>query len=274
MGRSVVKFDEMLRRRRFLDLVSGATLAACTPAPAATSRIPSNVDVPIIRAVAFDLFTLFDPRGVDLRVAEVIGERPDFATTWKSRLFEYSWLRAASGRYRDFQGLVHDALSFALRLHKLTLSAPALNRLERAFVELEPWQDSRAVLGRLRERRLRLAPLANFSPEMIRTLLTRAELLEDFDDLISTDRARTYKPEPRAYALAETSFGLPRSQIAFAAFGSWDAAGGRSFGFPTFWVNRLAQPEEELGAPGESGPDLAHLLGWIDRIGVAGDAER
>lgn len=249
--------------------MGGATLTACAPPPSSTVAKVTGRSADGVRAVAFDLFTLFDPRGVDRRVTEVVGDNPAFAATWKTKLFEYSWLRAASGQYRDFQALVQDALSYATRAHHVELSAPARARLEAAFVELEAWPDSQDALQALRTRGLGLAPLANFSPTMIRSLLGRAGLVQEFDDLISTDRARSYKPDPRAYALAETSFRLPRSQIAFAAFGSWDAAGGRWFGFPTFWVNRFSQPDEQLGAPGTSGPDLGHLLRWLEAPGVS-----
>lgn len=258
-----------MSRRHFLSLVGGGALAACTRVTPATIARSSPGGSNRIRAVAFDLFTLFDPRGVDARVSEILGNRPDFARTWKSKLFEYSWLRAAAGRYRDFEGLAHDALLYAGGAHHTQLSAAALARLEAAFVELELWPDSKTTLMQLRERGLRLAPLANFSPSMIKKLLSRASIIEHFDDLISTDRAQTYKPDPRAYALAEASFGLSRSQIAFAAFGSWDAAGGRWFGFPTFWVNRLSQLNEQLEAPDASGPDLGHLLRWLDDVGAA-----
>jgi len=251
-----------MSRRKFLTLVSGATLDACAaalPSPVATS----NAGATPIRAVTFDLFTLFDPRGVDARVTEVLGNRPDFVATWKTKLFDYSWLRAASGQYRDFQALVHDALVYATRAHAVELSASAFGKLEDAFTELQAWPDSKETLGNLRQRGLKLATLANFSPAMIRALVNRAGLADDFDELISTDRAQTYKPDPRAYALGESTLRLPRQQIAFAAFGSWDAAGGRWFGFPTFWVNRFSQPSEELVAPDSQGPDLAHLDRWL-----------
>jgi hypothetical protein len=57
---------------------------------------------------------------------------------------------------------------------------------------------------------LRLAPLANFAPHMIERLLGRVELTRSFDALISTDAARTFKPDPRAYALGPERFDLPQ----------------------------------------------------------------
>jgi 2-haloacid dehalogenase len=252
-----------MSRRNFLSLMGGVALNACGPRPVPASFNAPSATSTGLRAVAFDLFTLFDPRGVDARVTEVVGNRPDLTVTWKTKLFEYSWLRAASGQYRDFQGLVRDALAYATRLHGIDLALDTRTRLETAFTELAPWPDSRAILVKLRSRGLKLATLANFSPSMIQALVNHGGIGDQFDDLISTDRARTYKPDPRAYALGETALGLPRQQIAFAAFGSWDAAGARWFGFPTFWVNRFSQPNEELVAPNEQGPDLERFEQWI-----------
>jgi 2-haloacid dehalogenase len=218
-----------------------------------------------IHALAFDLFTLFDPRGVERRVAQMLGEHADLASTWKTRLFEYCWIRALSGRYVDFERLVHDALTFASDAHGVPIPGDVRPKLEAVFTELEPWPDTSSVLGELTNRGLRLAPLANYSPRMIEKLLGNAGIRDRFEVLISTDRARTYKPDPRAYALAEKAFGLSREQIAFAAFGGWDAAGGRFFGYPTFWVNRLNVPADELIAPDATGRSLAEFASWVAR---------
>jgi 2-haloacid dehalogenase len=81
---------------------------------------------------------------------------------------------------------------------------------------------------------------------------------------VSTDLARTYKPDPRAYQLGVDALGLPREQILFAAFAGWDAAGARRFGYPTFWVNRLQAPPEELGAPPDGvGASLDGLVAFV-----------
>ena len=41
--------------------------------------------------------------------------------------------------------------------------------------------------------------------------------------------------------------GLKKNDVAFAAFGGWDAYGAKSFGYPTYWVNRFNLPAEKLG---------------------------
>jgi 2-haloacid dehalogenase len=57
---------------------------------------------------------------------------------------------------------------------------------------------------------------------------------------------------------------LSKREILFAAFGGWDAAGAKAFGYPTVWVNRFNQPAEELGnQPDQISSDLSGLLEFV-----------
>jgi 2-haloacid dehalogenase len=61
--------------------------------------------------------------------------------------------------------------------------------------------------------------------------------------------------------MAIDSLKLKREEILFAPFAGWDAAGAKWFGYPTFWVNRLGGPAEELGVVADGmGPDLNALV--------------
>jgi 2-haloacid dehalogenase len=64
--------------------------------------------------------------------------------------------------------------------------------------------------------------------------------------------------------MAIDAFQLRREEILFAAFAGWDVAGAKWFGYPTFWVNRLNLPAEELGVtPDATGRDLTDLVGFV-----------
>ena len=59
---------------------------------------------------------------------------------------------------------------------------------------------------------------------------------------------------------------MERNEIAFVAFGGWDAAGAKAFGYPTYWVNRQALPAEELGVrPDATGGNLQGLEEFVRR---------
>jgi 2-haloacid dehalogenase len=85
-----------------------------------------------------------------------------------------------------------------------------------------------------------------------------------FDHVLSADRVKAYKPDPRAYQMGLDAFGLKLDQILFAAYAGWDAAGAKAFGYPTFWVNRQNQPGEELGVTLDAiGGNLNDLVAFV-----------
>src|SRR3954447_4043593 len=107
---------------------------------------------------------------------------------------------------------------------------------------------------------IRMAFLANLTPEMLDAGVRNSGLDNLFEPHLSTDRVQAFKPDPRAYQMAVDAFGLRREEIAFAAFGGWDAAGAKAFGYATYWVNRANAPPEELSLPPDAtGSDLRGL---------------
>jgi 2-haloacid dehalogenase len=106
-----------------------------------------------------------------------------------------------------------------------------------------------------------MAFLSNLTAAMLDANVKQAGLSEFFGPHLTTDRVQAYKPSPRAYQMGPDAFDLQKNEIAFAAFGAWDAAGAKWFGYPTVWVNRGGVPAEELDAqPDVIAKDLSGLI--------------
>jgi 2-haloacid dehalogenase len=243
-------------RRQFLHAAGAAAAATALPAQAAEVRI---------EAVAFDAFTLFDARSFDAGLAAHFPERAAaLGAQWRARVFDYCWLRTITGSYADFAQIADDALTTTARGAKLEISAAARADILGALHHLKIWPDSAEALKTMKSAGLRLAPLSNFTEAMLRDNVKAAGIADLFDHLLSTDAARAYKPAPAAYHLAETAFRKPKASIAFAAFGGWDAAGARRYGFKTWWINRLEAPRDELpAAPDVEARTLAELAAQL-----------
>jgi len=133
-----------------------------------------------------------------------------------------------------------------------------------SYLELKAWPDAVAVLKGFKASGLRMAFLSNFTAAMLDQAVKNSSLEGIFEDHLSTDRVRAFKPDPQAYRMAMSAFGLRKEEIAFAAFGGWDAAGAKWFGYPTFWVNRAHVAAEELGTvPEGMGRDLNDLAAFV-----------
>ena len=241
-------------------VVSSLT-AALLLAEGGSPRVEAAVQ-PRFKAVAFDYLVLFDPNSIVPAVEQTFpGNGQELTQLWRTRQFEYTWLRSITDRYVDFFAVTEDALVYAANAMKLELTAERKDRLLNAYLQLTPWPDTADALRQLRVSGIRVIALANFSPKMLEANAENAGLTGFFDALVSTDANHTYKPDPRAYRLGMDRLHLGRQDILFAAFGGWDAAGAKAFGYPTVWVNRINQPAEELGVQLDHiFPDLSGLL--------------
>ena len=106
--------------------------------------------------------------------------------------------------------------------------------------------------------------LSNATSKILNAGIKNSGLEDVFEHVLSTDKIKTYKPDPRAYQMAINAFNLKREEILFVPFAGWDAAGAKSFGYTTFWVNRLNLPVEKLGVvPDAVGQNLTDLVGFV-----------
>jgi 2-haloacid dehalogenase len=250
-----------VNRREFLEIASSVAAATGIVTSASAVETPR----PEIKAIAFDGFPIFDPRPI-LALAEDLfpGHGTELSNAWRTRQFEYTWLRTLTQQYRDFLGIIEDSLVFAGKLLNLEMTDEKRKVLVESYLRMKAWPDVVPALSKLKESGIRLAFLNNFTPAMLEANIANAGLDGFFEHKLSTDAVRVYKPHPLAYQMGIDAFGLKREEILFAAFAGWDASGAKLFGYPTFWVNRQKQPREQLDAiPDGEGAGMSDLLGFL-----------
>src|SRR5262249_16792088 len=150
------------------------------------------------------------------------GKGAELSNAWRTRQFEYQWLRALSGHYTDFWHTTEDGLVFAAKLLQLELTPDKRAQLMQAYLGLKTWPDVPAALSVVKEAGLRLAFLPNMTAKMLEAGIKHAGLEGVFDHVLSTDQIRAYKPDPRAYQLAIDALKLTREAVLFVAFAGWD----------------------------------------------------
>ena len=225
----------------------------------------SRIETHPIKAIAFDAFPIFDPRPVFQLAEEIFpGRGAELSNEWKTRQFEYTWLRTLTGQYADFWHVTQDALVYAGAKLGLELDESKTARLMDSYLTLKAWPDVIPVLRSLQLAGIRLAFLSNFTEKMLRSSVETSGLQGFFEQILSTDRAGAFKPDRRAYQIGLEALKLRKEEIAFAAFAGWDAVGAKAFGYPTFWVNRAAAAPERFGPqPDTVGKDLTGLLAFV-----------
>ena len=219
---------------------------------------------PRFKAVAFDFFVIFDANSIIPEAEKAFpGKGSEFTKAWRSKQFEYSFLRSITNRHADFFGVTEDALVYTAEAMKLGLPSETKKRLLNAYLTLKPWPDAANALRKLKASGVRIITISNFSHKMLRANTDGAGMTDLFDELLSTEVNGSYKPDPRAYALGMERLKLKKEEILFAAFGGWDAYGAKNFGYTTYWVNRFNLPVEALGLEADkSSNNLEGLLNF------------
>lgn len=202
---------------------------------------------PRYKAVAFDYFVIFNPNSI-IPVAEQIfpGKGDALVKGWRAKQFEYGYLRSITSNHKDFFRVTEDALIYTVNVMGLELTPQNQKKLLDAYLHLELWPDAKDALKKLKSSGMKIITIANFSSHMLQSNADNAGITNLFDELLSTEVNSTYKPDPHAYELGMKRLGLEKKEIVFAAFGGWDAYGAKSFGYPTYWVNRFNLPVERL----------------------------
>jgi 2-haloacid dehalogenase len=252
----------LLNRRELAVLAAGSAVVATAAAPLDYARAANDAK---IKAIAFDGFPIIDPRPVVAKAEQLFpGKGLELSNTWRTRQFEYTWLRTLGGRYSDFWQVTLGALVFAAKALRIDLSADQRDQLMQTYLELKAWPDVAPALKQLRDAGIRMAFLSNLTNAMLDAAVRNSGLEGFFEPHLSTDKVGAFKPDPRAYQMGIDAFKLAKEEIVFAAFAGWDVAGAKWFGYPTFWVNRARAEAEALSAvPDGTGTDLADLVTFI-----------
>ena len=254
-------FVHIPTRREVLKIAGAAVAVAATADAVAEAQTAAGK----IKAIGFDAFTIFDFRSIDAAFEENFsGKAKEIYATWRTRLFEYTWLRTLNRTYANLEQVAEDALTFASKSAKTELSPEVPGKILDAFLQLKPFPDSVGALKAMRGAGIRLAYVTDLTPRILKAITENAGVTNLFEHQLSTDAVKAFKPDPRAYRMAETAFKLPRQNIVFAAAGGWDAAGAKAFGYRTFWVNHFNVPVEELAVkPDAIGNTLTDLAKYV-----------
>lgn len=214
----------------------------------------------LINTLVFDAYgTLFDVHSVIALCNELFPGRGDaLSQTWRTKQLEYTWLRALMRRYEDFRAVTESALRFACKTLDLPWNQSVSERLMEAYLHLDPYPEVKEGLRALSG--YKLAILSNGCPDMLDAVVKNTGLDGVFDQVISVDEIKIYKPDPRVYQMASEKLGVEKNNIGFVSSNFWDGAGAAAFGLRTFWINRSNAKADELGyTPGATIHQLTEL---------------
>jgi|SRR5579864_9020376 len=181
------------------------------------------------------------------------GKNLDDATLLK--LYGDLELRSEQGTFHPYREVLQSVVRrFGAELGFVPTEEEARS-LPESLPNWQPWPDTVAALRKLKSR-FRLVILSNVDDDLFAA--TRPKLQVEFDEVITAQQAKAYKPSPKVFKLALTRIKTPAHRILHVGQSIYhDVIPAQALRLATAWVNRpSARPGIGAVKAAEAVPDL------------------
>lgn len=162
--------------------------------------------------------------------------------TWFSMLLHSSTVCLATGTTSDFKSLALAALKTLAGRLSIELSDDEYQNILGTFACLPAHDDIKPAMIELQQAGYRLVALSNSSSELLKSQLSFSGLLTYFDDAISVEQAKTFKPSKAAYLFALQQLKIQPTEARLIAAHDWDTHGALSAGLKAAYIDRTGAP--------------------------------
>jgi 2-haloacid dehalogenase len=168
------------------------------------------------------------------RILAAHGKDTDDATIL--RLYGDFEARAEQGEYRRYREVLQSVVGqFGEQLGFMPTD-PEASSLAESLKDWKPWPDTVTALRELKSR-FRLAIISNVDDDLFAA--TKPQLGVEFDQVITAQQARAYKPSLKIFELALSRAGVPAHRVLHVGQSLYhDVLPAQALGLATVWVNR------------------------------------
>ncbi|MFN2332059.1 MAG: haloacid dehalogenase type II [Halomonas sp.] len=223
--------------------------------------------------LAFDVYgTLIDTHGVVTELearlaASGKGElAAEFSRRWRDKQLEYSFRRGLMGAYVAFGQCTREALEFTDRALQTRLADVDKEHLMAVYARLPAFAETASALERLARAGVRCVAFSNGTREAVEGLLEQAGIRKHFDEVVSVDEIKRFKPDPAVYAHLRNRLEVAPGDTWLISSNPFDVIGARHAGLHAAWVRRsLDAPFDPWGV--EPDMTVADLDALVERLG-------
>ena len=140
------------------------------------------------------------------------------------------------GRHQDFWKVTEQSLDKSMKIFKIDASMK--DELLDLYKVLSTFPEVKETLKKLKEKKYKLAILSNGTPSLLKQLVSNNNLESIFDDVLSIEEVKIYKPHPNVYNIPIKKYQIEKNQFVYLSSNTWDVSAAGNFGFNAVWVNR------------------------------------
>lgn len=193
-----------------------------------------------MKTFAFDIYgTLIDPMALGQVLEDMIGHQArSFNILWRDKQLEYSFRKIAMKHFNHFSECTKQALEYSDKFYKTELTEDQKNELLQMYRRLPAYKETIPCLKSLKENGSEVIAFSNGKKDDLISLFEHAEILQYFDQIISVDEVRVFKPAPEVYNLLSLKSSSSKENTWLISANSFDIIGAANVGLKTIWLKR------------------------------------
>lgn len=140
-------------------------------------------------------------------------------------MLHYSLVHTMAGTYKDFGEVCAATLMMVAAGNELDLSKEEAKKALKPMRSLAPHPDVKEGLTILRDKGFKMVSLTNGTNEAVKEQLENAGLSDFFDESLSIQDIKKYKPHTDVYKWAAKRIGVEPNECMLIAAHGWDITG-------------------------------------------------
>jgi 2-haloacid dehalogenase len=175
---------------------------------------------------------------------------------WFPSLLQYSLVETCIGTYHDFSKIAAATFRMTASKFELNFTEEEIKEILSPISTLKPHTDVVKALSLLKENKMKMIALTNGKPKVAQRQLKYAGIDHFFDEVISVEVVKKYKPHPDTYQYVLNKYSVNADRAMMIAAHGWDIAGAQQSGLQTAFIGRAGKFKYPLAEkPTLDGPD-------------------
>jgi 2-haloacid dehalogenase len=204
------------------------------------------------QVIVFDVYeTLLDMSVVERKINQITDSKRGY-TIWLELFMQYCFANNSLDSFHDFISIARVTLQMTSRTLGRNLSETDANDVLELLRHLPVREEVQSCLSELNDLGLTIIALTNAPEKVVCERMERTGLISYFENVLSTETVKKYKPEKKVYEWASQKLNTNINEMLMVTSHGWDIAGAKNAGMQTAFLKN----HKQLLYPLSPSPDI------------------
>jgi len=193
------------------------------------------------KLILMDVYeTMLDMSEVERTVNRLMDARRGYMI-WFELFMQYCFVDNCTIQFNDFASIAGATMKMTGKTLGRLINDNDINEVLELLKHLPVKEEVQEGLSQLSQADIRIAALTNSPAGTVMERMERTGLISYFEEVLSAEHVRKYKPCIEVYTWAAEKLKVPVNEILLVSAHGWDIAGGANAGMQTAYLKQSKQ---------------------------------